>query len=463
MRQFLRGSDTAFADLEQRARRACVIFRDQEMPPGAQPPRARVGFEVDPRDGSALLLVDRGVHYAGPYEEVREWLTNGSLRFPDFAALRHWLREVLALAYGPWETSPTPQTPPPQPVFHSPEELTNLEEVQAQAVPLDRPLYLDEEALFHELARQVRGQDQALRLLARRVCRHLARRHPRRPATFFAIGPTGVGKTRTAEVLPQALRTLISSGQRYSYLRLDMPEYQERHRVSQLLGAPQGYIGYGEGAQLIDALVANPRTVVLFDEIEKAHPNILRTLMNAMDAGRLSTPASTAQGREIDCRYAIFFFTSNLDATAILRDLEVQNAFENEAVVDRVCRGHLQAAGIAPELVGRIGYFLVFRPLTPKARTEIMTLAVARVAAEYGLEVVYIEPQVIGELLERARTGDFGARPDEYLADEVLGACFARTAAAGLQGPVVVRGKGTYWCEPATPATTSSIGMGTGP
>src|SRR5205807_2293117 len=102
----------------------------------------------------------------------------------------------------------------------------------------------------------------------------------------FAVGPSGVGKTRTAEAMAQVLREVDEDNEAYQFLRLDMTEYQEAHRVSQLIGAPQGYIGHGEGSQLIDALRANRRTIVLFDEIEKAHPAILRVLMNAMDAGR---------------------------------------------------------------------------------------------------------------------------------------------------------------------------------
>ena len=110
---------------------------------------------------------------------------------------------------------------------------------------------------------------------------------------MFAVGPSGVGKTRAAEALAQALNGLLEAGAGYQFLRLDMAEYQESHRVSQLLGAPQGYVGHGEGSQLLDTLAANPRTIVLFDEIEKAHPSILRVLMNAMDAGRLSSSSRT--------------------------------------------------------------------------------------------------------------------------------------------------------------------------
>ena len=201
--------------------------------------------------------------------------------------------------------------------------------VQEGIRDLHKPLYLDEEVLFQQLHKRILGQDDALKGLAAVMVRHLARQRPARPAVIFAVGPSGVGKTRTAEVMAQVLREFDDENNGYQFLRLDMTEYQEAHRVSQLIGAPQGYIGHGDGSQLADSLRANPRTIVLFDEIEKAHSAILRVLMNAMDAGRLSTAARSADGREIDCRHAVFMFTSNMDAKSILDELQSRSAFGN--------------------------------------------------------------------------------------------------------------------------------------
>lgn len=443
MHQFINGSDTAFADLERRARQVCVVFQDEEMPPGSLPSKARVGFEVNPNDGSALLLVERGVVYRGTNQTVQDWLTTGEKRFSSFDQLRLWIREELGACYLPSAWSGALATNRMSSDLLNalrPEDLTDLGAVSLKMPDHTAPLYLDEDRLFRELSIQVRGQDEALRMLAGRVCRHIARHTPRRPLTLFAVGPTGVGKTKAAELLPVALRALNPINSGYSYLRLDMSEYQERHRISQLLGAPQGYIGYGDGAQLVDSLATNPKTVILFDEIEKAHPHILRTLMNAMDAGRLSTAAATTAGREVDCRHALFLFTSNLDVSGILQDLEERDAFGNFAVVDEVCRSRLHAAGISSELVGRIACFLVFRPLTANTRAEIVTLAIARVAEEYGLRVGRIEPSVVVSVLEQIRSVDFGARPYEHLIDDLLGACFANVAATHIHPLVEVYG-----------------------
>jgi hypothetical protein len=448
MRQFLEGTDTAFSDLERKARAACVVFANQEMPAGTLPSRARIGFEVDPATGEALLLVDRNLTYTGESRSIRGWLTSGQKRFQNFDAMRRWIQHDLRAGYQPKQihAGATPAVRPVEPTAN-PAQLTDLTAIRQQVSERDSAAVLDERELFEQLSTLVRGQDHALRRLTRRVCHHAARRQPRRPATIFAIGPSGVGKTKAAEALAASLRVTPNLHAGYGYLRLDMSEYQERHRVSQLLGAPQGYVGYGEGAQLVDALLANPRTVVLFDEIEKAHPDILRTLMNAMDAGRLSTPASPAgRGREVDCRRAIFIFTSNLDATAILKSLGEKEAFADYHTVDTLCRAHLRRAGLAPEIIGRIGCFLVFRPLTSETRAEIVTLALAAVAGEYGLSVRHVEPSVIIAILEQTLTDDFGARPYEYAVDELLGDCFAKAAGAFSSFPVEVRGGPPFEC-----------------
>lgn len=440
MLQFLNNGDSAFAALERRATGTCVVFPQEVMPPGATPARARVGFEVSETDGTALLLVERGVQcIASSSEVVRRWLAEGQLEFPSFGELRRWIQSDLKACY---PSSPDAQGRTTRPgergLAMTAQELTDLGAVAGHLPTDTHAWYLDEDDLFQELVKRIRGQDDAMRQLAKQVRRHLARQAPRRPATFMALGPTGVGKTAAAEHLPVALRGRLPDGAAYGFLRLDMSEYQERHRISQLLGAPQGYVGYGEGAQLVDRLRANARTVVLLDEIEKAHPDILKALMNCLDCGRLSTASANGGGHEVDCRQAIFLFTSNVDATGILQEIETRNVFGNRAAVDAVCRTRLRSAGVAPELVGRIGCFLAFRSLDQEARAEVVTLAIRRVAEEYGVHVVRIAPTVVADILRSSSSEGFGARPDEYLVDERLGPCFADAAATGLKEPVAV-------------------------
>jgi hypothetical protein len=445
MRQFLSGTDKAFHELEERAKRACIRFRDQEMPLGSVPERADIGFEVDQHSGSAKLLVNKGIRYSGLNPAVREWFSSGIKEFPTFDKLKEWIRGSLADSFrSSMATGDHLETGGP--ATEQATQLTDMSVIHEAVKKINRPVYLDEERLVSELSKRVLGQDGALRALSAVVVRHCARLRPSRPAVTFATGPSGVGKTRTAESLAAILRDLDSGENGYGFLRLDMTEYQEAHRVSQLIGAPQGYIGHGEGSQFGDALRGNPRMIVLFDEIEKAHPAILRVLMNVLDAGRLSTSTRSSTGREIDCRHAVFMFTSNLESKETLNELENRNGFGNRAVEDEVCRRRFHATGIPPEIVGRIERFLVFRPLSPETRAEIVALAVAEVATEYGVDVAYVHPNVIIDLMKRIRSDDFGVRPERFLIDDVLGGAFAKAAEKQIPNPVEVLGP-PYRCE----------------
>ena len=445
MRQFLNGSDAAFRELEERANWACIRFQGQEMPPGSDPSSANIAFEVEERSGSARLLVSTGIRYSGTSQAVREWLETGAKESPSFPVLIEWMRGPLAAAFDS-RSAESGESSGGGNSSRGSSELTDMSAVHDAIREIHRPLYLDEDRLFEQLRGLVLGQDDALKTLAAVMVRHCARPRPARPAVAFAVGPSGVGKTRTAECLALAIRELDTSDGGYQFLRLDMTEYQEAHRVSQLIGAPQGYVGHGEGSQLLDALRANPRTIVLFDEIEKAHPAILRVLMNAMDAGRLSTASRSSSGRDIDCRHSVFIFTSNLDAKEVLDELESRQAFGDRAVEDEVCRRRLHAGGVAPEIVGRIGRFLVYRSLSPETRAEIMALAVAEVAQEYGLQVAYVQPEVIVSLMEKSRSQSFGVRPERFLIDDILGGAFAKAAQEQVPNPVDVAGP-PYECK----------------
>jgi ATP-dependent Clp protease ATP-binding subunit ClpB len=329
--------------------------------------------------------------------------------------------------------------PPPDP-----SELTDIDQVIQEVADEDEPIIIDGEVLYEELSKQVRGQDEALKTLSSRVARHIARRSPRRPATFFLIGPTGVGKTTAAQSLVTALKRVHPLAAGYSFLGWDMSEYQESYRLSQLLGSPQGYIGYGEGSQFTDALIANPKLVVVFDEIEKAHRSILKALMNAMDAGRLSTAAKNEADREIDCRLAIFIFASNHESQSILAQLTERGAFDAPEVVNDSCRHQLVRSGVAPELVGRIGSFLVFQLLTKQTRAEIATLSIVRVAEEYGLRVCNIEPRSSAESALSQSTS-FGARPVEYSTEDLLGDAFAHASAKQMRAGCIEVGPPIHW------------------
>ncbi len=447
MRRFAQASAAHFEDLRRRATEACIRFFDVELPRGATPAKAMIGFEVDSATGCASLLVQQGVRYTGRSQEIADWIRVGEKVCPNFEALQQWII-----------TSVCPEIPAsngdlPREGTLPASRLTDLNAVKLTAPHCRAASYIPAEDILRPLSLSVCGQAAALNELCRQVSRHLGRRSPRRPLTLMAIGPTGTGKTKTAEALPTVLHEVDHAGGGYAYLRIDCSELTESHRVSQLLGAPPGYVGHTDGAPLIDQLTANPRTVVLLDEIEKAHPDVLKVLLNAIDCGRLSSSARHGNGHVVDARRAIFFFTTNLESQQILDELGARNSFDKPQVVQDVCRGKLRAAGLRPELVGRITSFLVFQPLSHEVRAEIAVLSIVRIAEEYGLRVEHVAPETIISILSVGKSEAFGARPIQFLIDDQLGDMFAKAAASGVAAPIQIAGAGPFhWQSMTLPA-----------
>jgi ATP-dependent Clp protease ATP-binding subunit ClpA len=274
--------------------------------------------------------------------------------------------------------------------------------------------FIDPNTLFDILRERVIGQDVALTKLANIVSRHLAKSNPRGPASVFLSGSTGIGKTWCAEMLGESLQELNLD---VGYLRLDMNQYSEPHRVSSLLGAPPGYVGHGSGSELINRIQEYPLSVIVFDEIEKAHPDILKVLMNAIDEGRL---ADSYHG-EISCSRSIFIFTSNtaFQATngSAAGDVRSQQIFNN------ACRAHLFSNGIAPEIGARIQQFISFNTLENQHREEILRVVVSAVAEEYGLRIVHLDDEFLSVAAEEVEL-EYGVRAARALVDGVLGEKF---------------------------------------
>jgi ATP-dependent Clp protease ATP-binding subunit ClpB len=217
----------------------------------------------------------------------------------------------------------------------------------------DKLLRLDE--VLHE---RVVGQDEAVRLVADAIIRARSGiKDPRRPiGSFVFLGPTGVGKTELAKTLAAALFDAADN-----IVRIDMSEYQERHTISRLLGAPPGYVGYEEGGQLTEAVRRKPYSVVLFDEIEKAHPDVFNTLLQVLDDGRLTD----AQGRTVDFRNTVLIMTSNIGSQYLLEGVTADAKITPEA--RELVMGELRRY-FRPEFLNRIDDIVLFTPLT---RTEI--------------------------------------------------------------------------------------------
>ena len=256
------------------------------------------------------------------------------------------------------------------------------------------------------LAKRVVGQDEALGAVSRAVRRARAGvQDPNRPVgSFLFLGPTGVGKTETA----RALAEFLFDDER-AMVRLDMSEYMEAHSVSRLVGAPPGYVGFDEGGQLTEAVRRRPHSVVLFDEVEKAHPKVLNALLQVLDDGRLTD----GQGRTVDFRNVVAIMTSNIAGPEILAAADGKAALPDtwrrveERVRERL-RQHFR-----PEFLNRLDDVVVFRPLSPASLEKIVDIQLARVAELAARQDVTLT--VSDEARARvAREGwdpAFGARP----------------------------------------------------
>jgi ATP-dependent Clp protease ATP-binding subunit ClpB len=253
------------------------------------------------------------------------------------------------------------------------------------------------------LRERVIGQDAALTVVANAIRRSRAGlSDPRRPiGSFIFLGPTGVGKTETARALAEFL-----FDDEQSMIRIDMSEYMEKHAVARLIGAPPGYVGYDEGGQLTEAVHRRPYSVILFDEIEKAHPDVFNILLQIMDDGRLTD----AKGRTVDFKNTVLIMTSNLGAAMLAGDaLKSDHDFDmaRESVM-RVLREHFR-----PEFLNRVDDIVIFRPLGASQLGRILELRLNEVRKlledrQISLELTEPARQLI---LAAGSDAAYGARP----------------------------------------------------
>ncbi len=259
-----------------------------------------------------------------------------------------------------------------------------------------------------ELHKRVIGQEDAIHAVSQAIRRTRAGlKDPKRPSgSFIFLGPSGVGKTETAKTLAEFL-----FGDEGALIQLDMSEYMEKHTVSRLVGSPPGYVGYEEGGQLTEAVRRKPFSVVLFDEIEKAHPDVFNTLLQILEDGRLTD----SQGRSVDFKNTVIIMTSNL-GTADLRKTSVGFAKTSEAVTYERMKAKVNDAlkqHFRPEFLNRIDDVIVFHELTRDEVTEIVDLMLKRVREQLesqGLGLEMTQPAKY-LMVEKGYDPTLGARP----------------------------------------------------
>jgi ATP-dependent Clp protease ATP-binding subunit ClpB len=278
-------------------------------------------------------------------------------------------------------------------------------------IPLAKMLQSDREKLLHlegELHKRVVGQEEAIEAVADSIRRSRAgMSDPKRPiGSFIFLGTTGVGKTELAKALAEYL--FDDEGM---MTRIDMSEYQEKHSVSRLVGAPPGYVGYDEGGQLTEAVRRKPYSVVLFDEIEKAHPDVFNILLQVLDDGRLTDN----KGRVVNFKNTIIIMTSNLGSAIIQEKFEQITEINRQRVVestrDEVMT--LLRQTIRPEFLNRIDDIILFEPLMKKEIRGIVTIQLnnlKKLVAENGIKLEFTE-YAVAYLADNGYDPQFGARP----------------------------------------------------
>ena len=293
--------------------------------------------------------------------------------------------------------------------------LTNLQEGEKQKL-------LQLEEVLH---RDVIGQNEAVHLVCEAILRsRTGIRDPLRPSgSFLFLGPTGVGKTQLAKSLA---KHLFDSEK--SIVRIDMSEYMEKHSVAKLIGAPPGYVGYEEGGQLTERVRRQPYSVILLDEIEKAHPDVFNILLQVLDDGRITD----SKGRTVDFKNTIIIMTSNIGSQLILDEVEKTGVL-SEKIVTEVT--HQLAKYFKPEFLNRVDETIVFAPLMAEEIRKIAELQIAELRERLSKQniALSISPEVLASLAKRGFDPKFGARPLRRLVQRELE---SKIAHALLSAPV---------------------------
>ena len=351
-----------------------------------------------------------------------EYETAARLRYSDLPALEKKLQEAEKRAEEGKQNTLVHDTV-------TEEEISNIV-AKWTGIPVSKLMESEREKILHlddQLHERVVGQDEAVQKVTEAILRSRAGiSDPNRPiGSFLFLGPTGVGKTELAKSLAQCL-----FDDEHNIVRIDMTEYMEKFSVSRLIGAPPGYVGYDEGGQLTEAVRRKPYSVVLFDEIEKAHPDVFNILLQILDDGRITD----SQGRTVDFKNTIIILTSNLGSQYLLEGIEPDGTISDEArdaVMAELKRS------FRPEFLNRLDETILFRPLTKDNLNGIIDIMVSSLRARLaerslGLEITDSAKSLI---IDRGFDPLYGARPLRRYLQSSVETLIARRILAGDVAP----------------------------
>ncbi len=347
-----------------------------------------------------------------------EYETAARLKYSDLPALERELAEAEKLSGESRQDSLVHDTV-------TEEEISNIV-AKWTGIPVARLMEGEREKLLHldgTLHERVVGQDEAVQKVTEAILRSRAGiSDPNRPiGSFLFLGPTGVGKTELAKALAECL-----FDDEHNIVRIDMTEYMEKFSVSRLIGAPPGYVGYDEGGQLTEAVRRKPYSVVLFDEIEKAHPDVFNILLQILDDGRITD----SQGRTVDFKNTIIILTSNLGSQYLLDGIREDGSISPEA--QEAVKAELKRS-FRPEFLNRLDETILFRPLTREDLNGIIEIMVAGLRKRLAEQSLSLELTDAAKALviERGYDPLYGARPLRRMLQSSVETLLARTILRG--------------------------------
>ena len=376
--------------------------------------------------------VDEVKRLKGEIEKLHGEIENAQLRYEYEKAARLKYSDLPALEQKLREAEKAGEERKQNTLVHDTVTEEEISEIVAKwtGIPVSRLMEGEREKILHldeQLHKRLVGQDEAVQKVTEAILRSRAGiADPNRPiGSFLFLGPTGVGKTELAKSLAECL-----FDDEHNIVRIDMTEYMEKFSVSRLIGAPPGYVGYDEGGQLTEAVRRKPYSVVLFDEIEKAHPDVFNILLQILDDGRITD----SQGRTVDFKNTIIILTSNLGSTYLLEGIRPDGSISEEA--REAVMGELRRA-FRPEFLNRLDETILFRPLTKENLTGIIDLLVESLRkrlAEQNLKLD-LSDEAKALIIQRGYDPLYGARPLRRVLQSSVETLVARTILRGDLAP----------------------------